>query len=339
MNLKGALRPENPILRYELRHQTRTGPRWLRFEGLFAAALLPALLAPPVVAMLHMAKGHLAFFDYSGVIISGQIALWALLFAASGRFIVAGAMATGREHALDTWETLVLTNYGPARVYFAKWRAALRRTAPWMLVLGLYRLLLLPIWTAALAFPYYANEIGQARACSVSNCPPGAIAALALLPKMPILAPALVVALTIAEAMACTLLGVAMGALFRRSGAGAVGAAVLRFAPALLVAGVAFRPRAGMAFYAWFSQWWNFSAFTLFDGGMSGVLRIVTPLESWRMLRVQSGQTVALAGLLMLVALSGLAFAILILSIKVQAHLPGEWFSDPSRPKRRDAST
>src|SRR5258708_4576339 len=138
-------REDNPIVWQELVHQRRNAPtplqRWW-------------LLGPLIITgMIVLVASTLTQVDYPTREL-GIYMIWIVQTATVVRALLAGANAISREHVGLTWDSLVLTGISARQILFGKWRAVLRRVGPWMVMLGVIRLVMIPIFMVALVNRY-----------------------------------------------------------------------------------------------------------------------------------------------------------------------------------------
>ncbi|HVO41395.1 MAG TPA: hypothetical protein VMT34_02175 [Aggregatilineales bacterium] len=281
---------ENPILRQEVLRRARHQSFWTRWEGpisiLIAGLCVGLTLASLSEVTITLAQGNNRgrFFISTTTLTVAQTTSWILFLAMTLRGMMAGVYSIHHEFMTQTWEALVLSNMSLRQILFGKWRAALRRVGPWMVALGLARLLLLPITSAAVLIPFYASALYRLQACTGSNCNSGfynADPSVTLPLETIILAPVLVVILTILEALASTILGMAMAMLIKRNVVSLVAALGIRFIPLLTIGGLTnpirlrFNPN-----FAFYSRAWSSIFFALTDGGMGSITRMLTPQSS-----------------------------------------------------------
>jgi len=256
---------DNPVLWQEITHQERSAPRWMRWNQALAVIAL-GLIAVVVWTTFEQTNGYPAM----------QIALyatWIVHAAVALRAIVAGANAISREHVGLTWDALMLTGLSARLIFLGKWRAALYRIRGWMVLLGVVRLAMLPVYFVALIKTYASVMCGPYYGSSY-YC--ASDTEFSWVPWATILAVAMTVALTILDVLCCTALGLAASAIARRGSLAALAAILVRFTPVLLF-GAFTRHEIGM--FSW--RWWNFTPFALADGGTTPILRLALPLLPW----------------------------------------------------------
>src|SRR5688572_27134370 len=150
----------NPILWQEFTHQVRSGPRWMRWGSVFGILLAASaiLYTLSTLSKIDAPTRELAL-----------IIIWIIHSATAVRAIVAGANTISREHVGQTWDALVLTGVSARRILFGKWRAALWRVRGWTLMLGIVRLVMLPVFVLALINRFIYRNAYQYNASYSSN--------------------------------------------------------------------------------------------------------------------------------------------------------------------------
>jgi hypothetical protein len=238
--------------------------------------------------------------------------VWVIHASAALFSINAGANVISREHVSVTWDALVLTGISARQILIGKWRAALRRAAPWVLILGITRLSMIPIFTIALlnrlALWYNFNLPNANSRYYDSNTVQFEIA---ILPWAIVLAVAMTVALTILEVVTCTALGMAASAVTRRGSLAVVLAGVLRFAPVAIFAGFTLYEFRDVPYRGY--RWWRYTPFSLADGGSSALYQLSLPVITW----TRGRQVEALPGLFLA---GGLLILILVGSLTVTLY-------------------
>ena len=289
----------NPILWQESTYQRRNIPQFFqRYWGIG-----PLL----IIGMVFVTAATLSQVDYT----TRELAIymiWVVQVAVSLRAILAGANTISREHIGQTWEALILTGIGTRTILFGKWRAALQRTMPWMLALGILRLAMLPIFEMALInrFAFYIGHY-------FFIYDPGAFGFI-WVPWETVLAALLTVVLTILEALCSTAIGVAASAVTRRGVLATITAVCVRFIPVALFAGY-IRYELGNTLPL---RFFHYPFFSAADGGTAALAQLALPV----MLRRTSGYENAIFGLViaalvlivLLMASVGIAWAAIRLS-------------------------
>lgn len=261
---------DNPILWQEVTHQERSASRWMHWSqiGGITGVIVILLVIP---WLLFSTDNGYPVTQYA------LYATWIVHTVVAVRAIVAGANAISREHVGQTWDALTLTGVSARRILFGKWRAALRRVRGWMLMLGVVRLVMLPVFTMAMLKTYawymcggYNSGYNSARYyCQLDSD-------FALVPWAIVLAVVMTVALTILDVLACTALGLAASAITRRGTVAGLAAILIRFTPVLLFGSMT---RYAIGVFSW--RWWLFTPFALADGGTSPLMQLVMPVIPW----------------------------------------------------------
>ncbi|MBX3084888.1 MAG: hypothetical protein KF716_24850 [Anaerolineae bacterium] len=266
----------NPILHKEHTYFRRIGRRWRHWEFLIGIFLTFISLVF-ILSLLNSNMGYT--FNRSSrntSIFFILMAVWVVHTAVIIRSILAGVSVISREHVGQTWDSLVLTGVSVRQILFGKLRAALRTVMPWMLILGVLRVVMLPLMA------YYTIQRIALR-CMVNVASSYANSGTYYssyfctqtdwVPWSWLSAPLLAVALTMLEVVACVSLGLAASAITRRSVSAAVLAISVRFLPVATFAGFAIYENGD----TWFFRYLRYSPFTIADGGMSGLIQLINP--------------------------------------------------------------
>src|SRR4051812_47638251 len=193
---------DNPIFWQENVHQERTAPGFMRW-GLGIGIITAALCVGLTWWIYDTTNGYPAM----------QMALyltWILQAATAVRSIAAGSNAISREHVGQTWDALVLTGVSTRQILLGKWRAALNSMRVWLLMAGVVRLAMLPIFSLGIV-KTYASFYGQYAYSSYYR-----ETTFAWVPWAWFLAVIASVALTVVDILGCTALGLAASAVIRR---------------------------------------------------------------------------------------------------------------------------
>jgi hypothetical protein len=218
----------------------------------------------------------------------GIYLIWIVHALVVARAIAAGANTISREHVGKTWDVLVLTGIDAQRILMGKWLAVMHQVAPWMLGLGIVRLVMIPVFMLSLVnrFAWWTT-----RGSSTYNY--GGLNDLPLVswsPGASLLAVIMTVSLTLLEVMACTALGMASSAVTRKGWSAIVVAFCLRFAPVVIFTAftqyeVGDRP-------AW--RVLTFTPLSLADSGTSTLYQLSLPITS-RTIFMQNNALVGLS--------------------------------------------
>jgi hypothetical protein len=278
---------DNPVLWQEYTHQQRTAPRWMRWNTLLGVLAVAAILVF-VPLSLNFNNGY-PTMQYA------LFATWIVHAAVSLRAIVAGANAISREHVALTWDALMLTGVSGRQVLLGKWRASLWRVRGWMVMLGVVRLAMLPVWFLAITYTY-ANYMcgGNYNSYSYSTYYCGEGIEFTWVPWAAVISVVMTVILTVIDVLVCTALGLAASAALRRGSTATLAAILIRFSPVVMFAAFT---RHEIGLFSW--RWWNFTPFALADGGTSPAMRLALPLMPW----TQTNHASALPGLFLSAAL------------------------------------
>jgi hypothetical protein len=190
------------------------------------------------------------------------------------RALMAGVNVVSREHIGQTWDSLVLTGVGVNKILLGKFGAALRTVLPWMVMLGVLRLAMLPLMSLALTKIHAHVMFRRFSYSSVDEY--GAIL-VGWVGWAPLTGVVLAVALTVLEVVACVAVGVACSALARRQLLAAILAVSIRFAPVALFAAFIRQNMLGRPFW----EYWTNSVVALADSGTGSLMQLGFPLLSW----------------------------------------------------------
>src|SRR5205085_3116619 len=128
-----------------------------------------------------------------------------------------------------TWDALILTGVNARQIMFGKWRAVLEHVAPWMLMLGVIRLAMIPVFLLALT-NFYGSFVLRFGSYYASSSGYSASATdVAWVPWSTFLAVVMSVVLTVLDVMCCAAIGLAASAVTRRTVSAMVGAIIVRF--------------------------------------------------------------------------------------------------------------
>jgi hypothetical protein len=280
---------DNPILWQELNHQQRH----VRYVLKRWWWLGPAIIANMIMTVLiTMQEPEFRTRELAICFV------WIVHIAVVIRALAAGSNAISREHVGLTWDSLVLTGISARQILLGKWRAALRRVAPWMFCLGVIRLIMLPIflysvlgfyaWTGAQAYNSYANN-NYSNSPYYYNVPELEFTPVGWVPWAAVLAVTASVVLSLLEVLACTMLGIACSALTRRGTFASIVALCVRFAPVAIFLAVTYhdqdvaeRLTSGGSYLSRLSyDILKYHPFSLADAGNAALSRLMVPFISW----------------------------------------------------------
>jgi hypothetical protein len=282
-------KPRNPIHWQELNHFYRTAQSWQRYELPLGALIVGLLIA----VMWYFVQNN---YNYGAMQLAIPV-IWVFHALVGLRAIIAGVNVISREHVGLTWDSLVLTGVSGRQILLGKFGAALRTVMPWMVLLSLLRVVMLPLLSIQL-LQTYAGYLGYYVNNSTYATRNYALPTVDWVAWAWLAAPILTVLLTVLEVTACVALGLVASALTRRSMTAAIVAISVRFAPIAIFAGFA-RYSLGNT---WFWRYWGYTPFTLADGGTVSLMQMTFPLISW----TQGDHIAALPGII------GTAFMLLL---------------------------
>jgi len=285
----------NPIEWQETRHQEHHIPDFLRRYWWVAPMMLAlsVLVVAATLSEINAPTRDLALY-----------AIWIVHGLAVSRSIAAGANAISREHVGLTWDTLVMTGVSARLILLGKWLGVMRHAAPWMLLLAIIRLAMLPVFMLSFVNRYAwrfmtgsYNAGGYYGSGYYSMSP-----SLDWVPWAAVLAIIMTLILTVLELLVCTSLGLACSAVLRRGWLAMVAAFCVRFAP--------------VVFFAAFTYYevgdgptWRvlrFPALSLADGGTAPLYQLVMPLSTWTQdVHINALAGLAMSALLLLLLLAG----------------------------------
>jgi hypothetical protein len=287
----------NPIEWQETRHQQRHLPAFLQRYWWLVGIMLMFLVTLVALTLRDVAAPtrNLALY-----------VIWIVHGLAAARSIAAGANAISREHVGLTWDTLVMTGVSVKMILLGKWLGVIRHAAPWMLMLAIVRLAMLPVFMLSFvnryAWRYMYNSYNGGGYYGGGFY--GASSALDWVPWAGVLAVVMTIVLTILELLVCTGLGLAASAVLRRGWLAMVAAFCVRFAP--------------VVFFAAFTYYevgdgptWRllrFPVLSLADGGTAPLYQLMLPLATWTQdAHVNAIPGLAMSVLLLLLLLGGAA--------------------------------
>jgi ABC-type transport system involved in multi-copper enzyme maturation permease subunit len=259
----------NPVLWQENTHQDRGMKRW-RKRWWWIGYLI-------VIMLIGFVASSLQDLRY-GTRETAMLVIWVIHATAAIFAIVAGANVISREHVGATWDALVLTGVSARQIMWGKYKAALRRAAGWLLLLGITRLAMIPIYIYALmnrfAWYFNYNSYGNSRYYDSDYQ-----VEIELLAGAAILCVVGTVVLTVLEIMACAALGVAASALTKRGGLAIIMAITVRFIPVAVFAGFTFYEYRDSPYRGW--RWWRYTPFSFADAGSSALYQLSLPVINW----------------------------------------------------------
>ncbi|MFN8419200.1 MAG: hypothetical protein U0528_08165 [Anaerolineae bacterium] len=269
------LRGYNPVFWQEANYFRRTANLWKRWELPCAAVLA----AGTVLFTLYLMNSGITASSYRGsrgsVTLFTLLGVWIVHAVVAVRSIIAGVTVISREHVGQTWETLVLTGISRQQILAGKLFAALRTVMPWMLLLATLRAMMLPLLSYFYVQRFAQRCVTYAVSNSMSHGGSYSCGAIDWLPWAWLIAPALTIALTVIEVIACVSLGLAASAVTRRPISAAILAISARFIPIAIFIGFAIYEVGD----SWFGRYLRFSPFTIADGGMAGLVQLINPLH------------------------------------------------------------
>lgn len=256
-------RTANPVEWQESCHQERATPQVIRRWWLFAPLTIVGVVALVALTLRNITSPTRELAIYT---------IWILHAIVAARAIAIGTNAISREHTGQTWDSLVLTGVSARRILYGKWLAVLRHVAPWMLMLGVVRLAMLPIFMLA-----FTNRYAWRSAPSSSAYIPYASLYIDWVPWAAAVAVIMTVVLTMLEVLACTALGLACSAVLRRGWLAMIASFIIRFTPVILFAAFT-RYEVGLA-----PSWrvLRFGPLALADSGSATLYQLVLPLTNW----------------------------------------------------------
>lgn len=213
----------NPIEWQETQYQRRIMPTLARRYGYMVPAMLVFVVALVVLTLLDISAQTRNVAIY---------VIWIVHVTTAARAISVGANAVSREHVGKTWDALVLTGVNAQQILMGKWLGVLHRVAPWMLMLGALRLVMIPVFTLAMTnrFAYWSGgSYGYGGGYTQSVPSPIEWVAWAAFASV-----IFTVLLTVLEVMACTAIGLAASAAMRKGWTAMIVAFCIRFAPVVL---------------------------------------------------------------------------------------------------------
>lgn len=285
----------NPVFWQEVTHQERGMRHWRKRWRWIGYVLVGGLIGFVASTLQDPTYGTRE---------TGMLAIWIVHTCAAIFSIVAGANVISREHASVTWDSLVLTGVSARKIMFGKWKAALRRAGGWMVLLGMIRLAMIPVFTFAL-LNRFAYFYGSGYYSSRSYYDETVIPTVEIVPWAVLAAVGFTVLLTALEILSCTALGMATSAVTRRGAWSIISAITIRFAPVIIFAGYTAHDLGGNSYRVW--RWWRSTTFAIADGGTSPLYYLSMPSIVWtrnRQPEALPGLFLAMGSLLLILVIS-----------------------------------
>jgi hypothetical protein len=252
----------NPILWQEALFQNANTMRWRRWMVWMGGVVLLGVIALAAYSLtsLNGSSRDIAIFT-----------IWITHALVVVRAIAAGANTISREHTALTWDTLVLTGVSARQILVGKFRAVLDRLGAWMLVLGIVRLVFLPILMVSFVIRYSTVMRSNGNLYYAQVTTPEWV------PWACVLAVLFTVILTILEVASSAALGMAASAALKRGWTALIAAITIRFIPVALFA-VFTRYAVGDG-PSW--RLLRFPPLSLADSGSAALYQMVLPNTMW----------------------------------------------------------
>jgi hypothetical protein len=289
------MKTKNPILWRELIYQQRAVPRSLQILDSVGIVIVAVALAGVLLWLLfdgfQVAGANYYPTNIFDIMKWGQVMVWVIHALAAIRAIISGADVVRRGAGATNWDELRLAGISPSRLLLGKWWAAFYRVRGWMVALGIIQLTLVGVLLGYTLLDLYGRQIieclhqatkngnlyySAGYSCSLDK---NAIFRLwqARSPISILGGAGIAVALSVAEMITSTAVGVTSGLLLRRHSASLLCGLCVRFFPVICFTlwpndywpGSPLPP-----LWAW--RWYNYSWFALADGGTTGLMRIVS---------------------------------------------------------------
>lgn len=270
-----------PIELQETQHQRRSIPMQARRYWFMMPMTLVILVGMILLTLLDVGAQTRNMAIYM---------IWIVHIITGSRAISAGANAISREHVGKTWDALVMTGVDARQILIGKWLGVLHRIAPWMLGLGVVRLVMIPVFLIAMMnrLLYFAYGGGYLYG-GYTNFP------ISWVGWASVAAVTFTVLLTVLDVMACTAIGLAASAIMCKGWTAMIVAFIVRFAPAILFgAFTRYEVATGMAYRVL-----RFPYLSLADGGTAPLYLLSLPYSY----RMQTAHIDALPSILMAVVL------------------------------------
>ncbi len=256
-------RNANPIEWQETRYQQRMAQPFMRRYWLPLVLGVVIIIAAIALTLQSVNNRTRDYAIYT---------IWITHALVAARALAAGANAISREHVGKTWDALVLTGVSQRRILLGKWLGILHLTAPWMLLLGVVRLSMLPILMMA-----FLNRYAWFNSSRGGSYYPGVMPTVDWVEWAALSAVAFTVILTVLEVLACSAIGLACSATIRRGWLAMVVAVGVRFTPVVLFGIFTRYEMDGRP--TW--QLLRFPALSLADSGTSTVYQLILPYTTW----------------------------------------------------------
>jgi len=303
----------NPIIWQETKSQQRRIPAFIRRWWLTVPI---ALIVAYVAIALTLSEIENPTRDLA------IHAIWIFQIMMVIRALVAGATAISREHTERTWEPLIMTGISARHILIGKWWGVMHHVAPWMFGLGALRLMMLPVLMLAFInrYAWWTFQRGGNYSYSVMTTYDYSAFSVSFVAWAAILAVVFTVMLTVLEAMSAAAVGVAAGAVTRRSWLAMIAAFCVRFLPVAIFALVV-KQQVGAG-----PSWRILRAtpLALADSGSASLYQMVLPRTTW----TQTAHVNALGGILLAaILLTLLLVASLVIAwaaIRASGALPRE---------------
>jgi hypothetical protein len=264
------IQPDNPILRAEISYQQRTIPRWLQWFDRFGVIILALIIS---LALMYFLLKNIGFVYAS---IGQEILtiilplLWITQLVVIFRSLLAGVNVM-QHYRGQQWDIFVLAGITTQQFFLIKFWTVLYKLRGWILAFGIIKLAVVCLISANAIFDCYLPPLTYPYLRSdplywVSFCGP----------RLPttdriIWVGALSIAITVLEVVASTAIGIVAGFIHNR-GIGFFVATFVRLIPVCLFSIFPDYPSASGKVY-W--RWFEYTTFSLADGGNTGILRSV----------------------------------------------------------------
>lgn len=275
------IQPDNPVLRAEINYQQRIVPRWLQWFdrfGVIVVALIISLvlLIFPIMDDRYGTGGYL----YGSMHDPLLVLLWISQFIVIFRCVFVGANAMQHHNGPQENDIIVLTGISRKQVLTGRYWATLYQLRGWIIAFGIIKLATFAFVILSLTIYCYRSPmdsvIRQLRFYG-GRTPPldWALGLLqGTLPRLPdtsriLLAGIHIPTIAILEIMVSSAIGI-VGGLLPQKVIGLIVAILLRFIPIINFSLRPDYPHA-LGYFLW--RWYEYTLFSLVDGGSSGILR------------------------------------------------------------------